>query len=66
MLFSHIIDETKRLGQMLRGCMFQHVRREGNRLARSLAKNAVLFADIEVWVEALPEEMADVFQSDLS
>ena len=38
MLFGHIIDETKRLGWMLRGCRFQHVRREGNRLAHSLAK----------------------------
>ena len=37
-LFSHIIDESKRLGGMLRSCLFQHVRREGNRLAHSLAK----------------------------
>ena len=66
MLFSHIIDETKRLGQMLGGCMFQHVRREGNRLAHSLAKKVVLSADTEIWVEALPEEVAYVFQSDLS
>ena len=66
MLFGHIIDETKRMGQMLRGCRFQHVRREGNSLAHSLAKKTVLTADMEVWVEALPEEVADVFQSDCS
>ena len=67
LLFGHIIDETtKCLGQMLRGCMFQHVRQEGNRLAHSLAKKVVLFADTEIWVEALPEEVAYVFQSDLS
>ena len=48
MLFGHIIDETKRLGWMLRGCRFQHVRREGNRLAHSLAKKAVLSADTKV------------------
>ncbi|KAK7852312.1 hypothetical protein CFP56_039425 [Quercus suber] len=51
---------------MLRGCMFQHVRREGNKLAHSLAKKTVLFANTKVRVEALPEEVADVFQSDLS
>ena len=45
--------------------MFQHVRREGNRLAHSLAKNAVLSADTDVWVEALLEDVDDVFQSDL-
>lgn len=66
MLFGHIIDETKRLGQMLRGCMFQHVKWERDRLAYSLAKKAVLSADTRVWVETLPEEVADVFLSDLS
>ena len=66
LLFGHIIDETKRMGQLLRGCRFQHVRREGNSLAHSLAKKAVLTADVEVWVEDLPEEVVDVFQSDCS
>ena len=66
LLFGHIIDETKRMGQLLRGCRFQHVRREGNSLAHSLARKAVLTADTEVWVEDLPEEVADVFQSDCS
>ena len=60
------MDEIKRLGSVLRRCEFQHVRREGNRLAHSLAKKAVLSADTEVWVEALLKEVADVFQSDLS
>ena len=62
MLFGHIIDETKMLGRMMRGCRFQHVRRERNRLAHSLAKKTILFADTKVWVEALPKEVADVFQ----
>ena len=66
MLFGHIIDETKRLGWMLRGCRFQHVRREGNILAHSLAKKAVLSADTKVWVEALTKEVVDVFQWDIS
>ena len=45
--------------------MFEHVRREGNRLAHSLAKKAVLSADFGVWVEELPDDMDGVFQSDL-
>ena len=45
--------------------MFQHVRWEGNRQAHSLAKNVVLFADTDVWIETLPEDVEDVFQSDL-
>lgn len=66
MLFGHIIDETKRSGRMLRSCMFQHARREGNRLAHSLAKNTVLSGDTKVWVEAVPEDVDVVFQLDLS
>ena len=65
LLFGHIVDETKRLGAILRSCEFQHVRREGNRLAHSLAKKAVLSADFEVWVEELPDDVDGVFQSDL-
>ena len=59
------MDETKCLGSVLRSCEFQYVRREGNRLAHSLAKKAVLSADLEVWVEELPENVDGVFQSDL-
>ena len=65
LLFGHIIDETKRLGRVLRSCMSQHVRWDGNRLAHSLAKKTILFVDLEVWVEDLLEDMDVVFQSDL-
>ena len=64
-LFGHIIDESKRIGGTLRSCLFQHVRREGNRLAHCLAKNAVLSTDTDVWVESLPEDVEDVFLSEL-
>ena len=64
-MFGHIIDETKRFGNVLRSCMFQHVRRDGNRLGYSLVKKAVLSADLEVWVEELPKDVDVVFQSDL-
>ncbi|KAK7841078.1 hypothetical protein CFP56_015809 [Quercus suber] len=37
-LYGHIIDETKRLGSLLRRCQFQHVKRDGNRLAHGLAR----------------------------
>ena len=69
LLFGHFIDETKRLGRVLRSCMFQHVRWDGNRLAHSLAhslaKKTILSADLEIWVEDLLENMDVVFQSDL-
>ena len=63
-LFGHIIDETKQIGGTVRSCLFQHVR-QGNKLAHCLAKKAVLSADTDVWVESLPEDVEDVFHSDL-
>ena len=45
--------------------MFQHVRRDVNRLVHSLVKKAVLSADLEIWVEDLPEDVDVVFQSNL-
>ena len=64
-LFGHIIDESKRIGGMVRSFLFQHVRHEGNRLAHFLAKNVVLSIDTDVWVKSLPEEVEDVFHLDL-
>ena len=64
-LFGHIIDESKRIRGMLRSCLFQHVRHEGNRLAHCLAKKIVLSADTDVWVKSLLENVEDVFHSDL-
>ena len=64
-LFGHIIDESKRIGGTLRSCLFRHVRREGNKLAHCLAKKTVLYADTDIWVESLLEDVEDVFHSDL-
>ena len=46
-------------------CNFQHVRREGNKLAHSLARRAVLATDTDVWLEELPLYLENVFQLDL-
>ena len=46
-------------------CSFIHVRREGNKLAHALARRALLFVDTNVWVEELPNDLDNVFRSDL-
>ena len=65
-LFGHVTDECRRVSTSLRFCKFQHVRRDGNRLAHALARRAILSADTNVWVESLPSDLEDVFQSDLA
>ena len=59
-------DECRRVSASLRFCKFQHVRREGNRLAHALARRAILSANTDVWVESLPSDLDDVFQLDLT
>uniref|UniRef100_A0A7N2LNL5 RNase H type-1 domain-containing protein n=1 Tax=Quercus lobata TaxID=97700 RepID=A0A7N2LNL5_QUELO len=65
-MFGHVVEETRRLGSCLEFCSFHHVKREGNKLAHSLARRAVLFVDMDVWVEELPEDLDVVFQGDLA
>ena len=48
LISKHVIEETKRLGCSLQFCQFQHIRREGNRLAYGLVRRAVLSADTNV------------------
>jgi len=64
-LFGHIIEEIWSSTTSLVTCNFQHVRREGNKLAHALARRAVVSADIDVWVEELPSDLDDVFNLDL-
>nr|XP_023888394.1 uncharacterized protein LOC112000487 [Quercus suber] len=65
-MYGHVIEEIRRLGSCLEFCSFHHVKREGNKLAYSLAHRAVLSTDIDVWVEELPENLESVFQGDLA
>ena len=48
-MFGHVIEETRRLGSRLEMCSFHDVKREGNRLAHSLACRAVLSAYIYIF-----------------
>ena len=65
-LYGNVVVETKRLGAVLRHCSYQHVGRDGNKLAHCLARRVVSSADTDVWVEDIPEDLDVVFQTDLS
>ena len=63
--FGHVIKEIHGSCSNFTRIIFQHVRREGNKLAHAPARRAVLFVDTDVWVEELPADLEDVFQMDL-
>ena len=64
-LFGHVIEEIWLLADAIQKCSFGHVPREGNQLAHSLARRAVLFLDLDVWIENLPFELDVILQVDL-
>ena len=63
--WGHIIEDIKKASLCLQACSFCHVSRGGNSLGHSLVRRAVLTADTDVWLEELPPNLDDVFQSDL-
>ena len=64
-MYDHVVKETQSLGSTFQHHQFQHGRREGSRLVHALARRAVVYADTEVWVEDLPSDLDDEFQSDI-
>ena len=65
-LFGHIVEEIWSFSSALMDCSFQHIKREGNKLAHALARRAVVFADTDVWVKELPVDLDDIFSLDLA
>ena len=63
--WGHVIEDIKKASTGLQLCSFCHISRGGNSLAHSLARIAVLTTDTDVWLEELPPDLIDVFQSDL-
>ena len=47
-LYENVIEDTRSQGLTLQHCQFQHVRREGNKLAHALVRRAILTADTDV------------------
>ena len=64
-LYENVIKDTRSQGLTLQHCQFQHVRREGKKLAHTLARRAILTANTNVQVEKLLNDLDDVFQTDL-
>ena len=65
-LYGTVIEDARNQGASMQACHFQHVRREGNKLAHALARRVVSSVDFDLWVEELPSDLEDVFLPDFS
>ena len=61
-----LLEDTRFLSQQFDELRYSHTKREGNRLAHSLARYAVGIPDFLVWMEDVPPQFYSVFQTDLS
>ena len=65
-LYGHIINDTKFTSQLLVSVHFLHVKREGNKVAHSLAKRARCNQPFQVWMEFVPPDIVPILYSDFS
>ena len=62
-LYGNVVEETHQQACQFQFCKFIHVWGEGNKL--TLAKRAVSYANLDVWVKKLLSGLEIVFQTDV-
>ncbi|KAL0011847.1 hypothetical protein SO802_006955 [Lithocarpus litseifolius] len=60
-----LIHEAQQLATRLHGISFQHVGREGNKVAHNLARHARHVTGFDVWMEDVPIHCLDIYQADM-
>ena len=60
-----LIQDAQQLAEQLNGIRFQHVDREGNKLAHNLARHARHVTGFNVWMEDVLVHCLDVYQADM-
>jgi hypothetical protein len=58
-----IIEEIRGVSSLLPGCKFQHVRREANKAAHSLAQRALRTQECGVLSLSAPEEILSIIEA---
>ena len=64
--FGHIINDINFLASRFACFSATHVKRHCNRVAHSLARRALSFYPLSVWMEDVPPELLSVLQADLN
>ena len=64
--YGSLLDDVHRCSCFFNQLRYSHVKREGNRVANSLAKYAAHISDLVVWMEDVPSQCFPVIQADLA
>ena len=52
-----LIDDVKRVANSYVRLLYSHIKRNGNKVAHSLAKNALHIPDFHVWLKDVPSHI---------
>jgi ribonuclease HI len=64
--YGHIINDIKFASQLLVSVKFMHVKRDGNKVAHSLARRARGNQPFQVWLESVSPDIVQTLYSDYS
>ena len=62
---SLLIEDVKVFANNFVRLLYSHIKRNGNRVAHSLAKNALCIPDFQVWMEDVPSHIVSILQLDI-
>ena len=62
---SLLIEDVKVFANNFVKLLYSHIKRNGNRVAHSLAKNALCILDFQVWMEDVPSYFVSILQLDV-
>jgi len=58
--FGHIVNDIQHSASQFFIISYSHVRRHCNTVAHSLARQAISFSSLQVWMEDVPQEITNV------
>ena len=60
-----LVDDVKRVASSFERLVYSHVKRNGNRVAHSLVKNALCIPNFQVWMEDVSSHITLIFDLDV-
>ena len=60
-----LVDDVKRVASSFERLVYSHVKRNGNRVTHSLAKNALRIPNFQVWMKDVSSHITLIFYLDL-
>ena len=60
-----LVDDVKWVASSFEQLVYSHVKRNDNRVAHSLAKNAFCIPDSQIWMEDVPSQITSILDLDV-